>query len=207
MVSFGFKAGIGTASRVATLGDRTFTVGVLVQANFGRRPRLTIGGVPVGRHIPADEIPLPVPPDGVPGVLAPDPPQGAGSVIVVVATDAPLLPHQCERLAQRAALGIGRIGGAGETASGDLMLAFATGNRGLEAPAWGATSPVVEDVRMVADHHLDPLFYAAIEGTEEAVLNAMLAAETMVGRDGVTAHALPVDRLLALLGMQSSAAR
>ncbi len=204
MVSFGFKAGIGTASRVATLGARAFTVGVLVQANFGRRPRLTIAGVPIGRHIPAEEIPLPVPPDGVPGVLAPEPPQGAGSVIVIVATDAPLLPHQCERLAQRAALGIGRVGGAGETASGDLMLAFASGNRGLEAPVWQAASRVIEEVRMIADHHLDPLFYAAIEATEEAVVNALLAATTMVGRDGVTAHALPVDRLLALLDMHSA---
>lgn len=203
MVSFGFKAGIGTASRVVAIAGHGFTVGILVQANFGRRPRLTIAGVPIGRHIPAEDVPLPVPPDGVPGVLAPNPSQGAGSVIVVVATDAPLLPHQCERLAQRASLGIARIGGAGETASGDLMLAFATGNRGLEAPVWEAASPVIEEVRMIADHHLDPLFYGAIEATEEAVVNALLAATTMTGRDGVTAYALPVDRVLELLGLPS----
>ncbi|MBV8257502.1 MAG: P1 family peptidase, partial [Actinobacteria bacterium] len=123
MICHGFKGGIGTASRPA--GE--FTVGVLVQANHGRRVRLVVDGVPVGALIGPDEVPLPGVPDG------------AGSIIVVVATDAPLLPHQCEKLAQRSALGVGRTGGAGENSSGDLMICFATGNRGL-----GATSGRVE---------------------------------------------------------------
>ena len=115
MICHGFKGGIGTASRVT---DDGYTVGVLVQANHGRRPRLSIDGVPVGRELGADRIPLPPRPD-----------EAAGSIIVLVATDAPLLPHQCDRVAQRAALGIARTGGAGENSSGDLILAWSTANR------------------------------------------------------------------------------
>jgi D-aminopeptidase len=173
MICHGFKGGIGTASRVGA----GHVVGVLVQANHGRRPRLQIDGVPVGRELGADRVPLPSRPD-----------DGSGSIIVVVATDAPLLPHQCDRLAQRAALGIGRTGGAGENSSGDLLIAFATGNRGLEGGGRVA-------VTMLANDRLDPLFYAAIEATEEAIVNALLAAETMTGRDGVTVHALDPDSL------------
>lgn len=173
MVCHGFKGGIGTASRVVA----GHVVGVLVQANHGRRPRLQIEGVPVGRELDAERVPLPARPD-----------DGAGSIIVVVATDAPLLPHQCDRLAQRAALGIGRTGGAGENSSGDLVIAFATGNRGLEGGGRVA-------VTMLANDRLDPLFYAAIEATEAAIVNALLAAETMTGRDGVTVHALDAATL------------
>jgi D-aminopeptidase len=169
MICHGFKGGVGTASRTAT----GHVLGVLVQANHGRRARLQVDGVSVGRELGAERIPLPAGPDDV----------GGGSIIVVVATDAPLLPHQCDRLAQRAALGIGRTGGAGENSSGDLVLAFATGNRGLAGT--GRVS-----LTMLPNDRLDPLFYAAIEATEEAIVNALLAAETMTGRGGVTAHAL-----------------
>lgn len=177
MICHGFKGGIGTASRVAA----GHVVGVLVQANHGRRRRLQVDGVPVGRELGADRIPLPSRPD-----------ESAGSIIVVVATDAPLLPHQCDRLAQRAALGVGRTGGAGENSSGDLVLAFATGNRGL-----AGTGRV--PLTMLANDRLDPLFYAAIEATEEAIVNALLAAETMTGRDGVTVRALEGDALVKVM--------
>lgn len=163
MICHGFKGGIGSASRRA--GDHT--VGVLVQANHGRRSRLRIDGVAVGRGL--DDVPLP-----------------GGSIIVLVATDAPLLPHQCERVAQRAALGIARTGGAGENSSGDLLLCF-------------STQEVGETVRMLPNDSIDAVFYAAIEATEAAIVNALLAAETMTGRGGFTVHALGRDRLEELL--------
>jgi D-aminopeptidase len=195
MVAFGFKAGIGTASRIVPVESGAATVvGVLVQANFGRRERLTVDGVPVGRVLGPARIPLPE----TDGPTA-DRRAETGSVIVIAATDAPLLPHQCERVAQRVGLGIGRIGGAGGNSSGDLFLCFATGNRGL--PPSDSDKPVApaHSVEMFVDDHIDGLFHAVIEATEEAVLNAMLAAETMTGRNGVTAHALPHDELLAVL--------
>jgi D-aminopeptidase len=118
---------------------------------------------------------------------------GTGSIIVIAATNAPLLPHQCTRLAQRCAFGIGRAGGAGEHTSGDLILAFATGNEGIEdeSPAYALTA--------LADASMSALFWAAVEATEEAIVNALVAAETMTGRDGITAHALPHDRLREVL--------
>ena len=180
MVCHGFKGGIGTASRV--VGG--FTVGVLVQANHGRRQRLQIEGVPVGSELGPDRVPLP------PSL---DAGSGAGSIIVLAATDAPLLPHQCERLAQRAALGVARTGGAGENSSGDFMLAFSTGNRGLTAGS------ATIDVQMLPNERIDPLFYAVIEATEEAIVNALLAAETMTGRGGATVHALEADALLEIM--------
>ena len=196
-VAFGFKGGSGTASRLVPVagigGQATYRVGVLVQANFGRRPRFRVNGVPIGKLIPAEEVPLPGPP------RRPDPPPGAGSVIVIAATDAPLLPHQCERVAQRIALGIGRLGGAGENSSGDLFLCFATGNRGFAELDPARHTDLTSTLRTLNDDYIDPLFYAVIEATEEAVLNAMLAAETMTGRDGLTAHALPAERLVELL--------
>jgi D-aminopeptidase len=177
MICHGFKGGIGTASRVT---DDGYTVGVLVQANHGRRPRLSIDGVPVGRELGADRIPLPPRPDA-----------GTGSIIVLVATDAPLLPHQCDRVAQRAALGIARTGGAGENSSGDLILAWSTAN----AIRDGATQPVT----MLANERIDQVFYAAIEATEEAIVNALLAAETTTGKGGATAHRLDHDLLRQVL--------
>jgi D-aminopeptidase len=183
MICHGFKGGIGTSSQVVQGG---WTVGVLLQANHGRRERLTVDGVPVR----IEDVPRPTPPAA----------EGAGSVIVIVATDAPLLPHQCRRLAQRAGLGIARTGGAGENFSGDGFLAFSTANRGrLPSDAPGAEPPPVFQVEALADAHLDPLFHGVIEATEEAVVNALLAAETMTGRDGVTAYALDPERLLGLL--------
>jgi D-aminopeptidase len=175
MICHGFKGGIGTASRRA--GE--WTVGVLVQANHGSRRRLLVNGVPVGAELGPDVVPLPRPQE-----------EGAGSIIVLAATDAPLLPHQCERLARRASLGIARTGGAGESSSGDLLLAVATGNR--PAPAGGS------ELRMLPESALNDLFYAAIEATEAAILNALLAAETTTAR-GVTAHALDPDALLDVL--------
>ena len=125
----------------------------------------------------------------------PAPPAGSGSIIVVVATDAPLLPHQCERLAQRAGLGIARMGGTGAHSSGDLFVCFATGNRSLPKRPSRADPRLAVDVRAVNDHAIGGLFDGVIEATEEAILNALIAAETMTGRDGITAHALPHDRL------------
>jgi D-aminopeptidase len=184
MICHGFKGGTGTASRVVAEAEGGYTVGVLVQANHGRRDRLRIDGVAVGEYIGAERVPLP-PRSGA---------SGAGSIIAIVATDAPLLPHQCDRLAQRAGLGIARVGGAGENSSGDIFLAFATGNRGL-----GGTDGA-SPVEMLANEQMNALFYAAIEATEEAIVNALLAAETMTGYRGATAHALTPDLLLEALG-------
>ncbi|MFN2484693.1 MAG: P1 family peptidase [Candidatus Limnocylindria bacterium] len=195
MVCHGFKGGIGTASRVVDDEAGGYTVGVLVQANYGRRERLRVNGAAVGDRIPPSEVPLPTP-----SRATATPPPGAGSIIVVIATDAPLLPHQCRRLAQRAGLGVARMGGAGEHWSGDLFIAFATGNRGIPSSAYGARTPVDAPLSMLADAHITPLFYAVVEATEEAILNALLAAETMTGVDGVTAYGLEADRLLDALG-------
>jgi D-aminopeptidase len=175
MVCHELKGGIGTSSR--TVG--AYVVGVLVQANYGRRTRFRVDGVPVGKLI-GDRIPLPT--EGA----------QAGSIIGIVATDAPLLPHQCDRLAQRAGLGVGRMGGTGAHSSGDIFLAFATGNRAL-----AGTGEI--PVRMLSDDEISPLYDAVIESTEEAILNAMLAAETMTGRDGNTVHALEPELLVQVL--------
>jgi D-aminopeptidase len=209
MVCHEFKGGIGTASRVLGADRGGWTVGVLVQANYGERYQLRIDGVPVGLEVPVEDIPSPyaaadaadaahAAADGMGRGRAIEP--GTGSIIVVVATDAPLLPHQCERLAQRATLGLGRMGSTANHSSGDLILAFATGNRGLvtkDDPDAG--SPVTHDVRMVNDNRMTPLFQATVEATEAAVVNALLSAETLTGRDGVTAHALDHDRLLDVM--------
>ncbi|GGT36350.1 P1 family peptidase [Nonomuraea spiralis] len=179
MICHGFKGGIGTASRVAG----GYTVGVLVQANHGRRDRLTVNG----RPIVMDDVPVP------------GGPEGAGSIIAVVATDAPLLPHQCRKLAQRAGLGVARTGGAGESSSGDGFICFATGNRGLPSNAVDAGGPGVFEVKVLADARLDPLYHAAIEATEEAIVNAMVAAGTMTGANGFTARAIDGARLADLV--------
>jgi D-aminopeptidase len=189
MICHEFKGGIGTASRRLDAGAGGWTVGALVQANHGDRSRLTVDGVPVGREIGTDVVPSPY-----------AEPQDAGSIIVVLATDAPLLPHQCERLAQRAGLGIARAGGAGAHSSGDLFIAFSTANRGrLHSHKDDLVGPTVA-VDMLPDPAITPLFWAAIEATEEAILNALCAAETMTGIDGVTAHALPQGRLVEVMG-------
>jgi D-aminopeptidase len=175
MICHEFKGGIGTASR--KVGD--YVVGILVQANYGRRERFRVDGVPVGRLI-GDRIPLPRKGDE------------SGSIIGIVATDAPLLPQQCDRLAQRAGLGVGRMGGTAAHSSGDLFFAFATGNSGL-----GGAGEI--PIRMLGDGDITPFYDAVIESTEEAILNAMLAAETMTGRDGNTVHALEPKLLVEVL--------
>lgn len=183
MISHGFKGGTGTASRVVEVAGRPTSVGVLVQANHGARERLTIEGVRVGTLLGPDLVPLP-------GAQAAE---GAGSIIGIVATDAPLLPGQCDALAQRAALGVARLGGAGEISSGDLFLCFATGNRGLVGDA------PLSALHMVRLDLVNELLYATIEATEEAIVNALLAAETMTGAGGRTAHALGAERLAETL--------
>jgi len=198
MVCHEFKGGIGTASRVTDEAAGGWTVGVLVQANYGRREWLRVDGVRVGEAIPVTEVAAP---EGQEDEDQPPPaqPPGSGSIIVVVATDAPLLPHQCERLAQRAGLGIARMGGTGNNSSGDLFVSFATGNRSLPHTSFAADPRLSVDVRSVNDHVIGGLFDGVIEATEEAILNAMIAAKTMTGRDGITAHALPHDRLVDVL--------
>jgi len=211
MICHEFKGGIGTASRRLPAEDGGWTVGVLVQANYGRRGLLRIGGVPVGQEIPLTEVPSPnarVRPgisegDGGStgaGAGRPDRGPGAGSIIGIVATDAPLLPHQCARLARRAPLGVARVGGLGSTTSGDLFLAFATGNRGMPPTEADPEGGGTLDLRGVMDRALDPLFEATVEATEEAIVNALVAAETMTGRDGITAHRLPHERLVEVMG-------
>lgn len=169
-----FKGGIGTASRqVADGAAGPWTVGVLVQCNYGKRPYLRIAGVPVGALLP---------------VKGPGAKEG-GSIIIVIATDAPLLPHQLKRLARRAALGLGRNGAIAADSSGDLFVAFSTAN----PKAWGGSA--VTAVRMIPNDRMTPLFEATVQAVEEAVVNAMVAAETMSGADGVKVEALPHDQL------------
>jgi len=202
MICHEFKGGIGTASRVVTEADGAWSVGALVQANYGDRELLRIDGVPIGEAIPSTDVPSPweaamtlARAAGMGGAAAP----GAGSIIVVLATDAPLLPHQCERLAQRAGLGIARMGGIGSTGSGDIFVAFATGNRGLPEAALEPDPRRVIDVRMVEDTRMTPLFQAAVEATEEAIVNALLTARTMTGADGITAHGLDGERVVEIM--------
>lgn len=185
MICHDFKGGIGTASRVTESAAGPYTVGVLVQANYGRRERLRINGVGVGERIGADVIPLP---DHSARFE-----RGSGSIVVIVATDAPLLPHQCTRLAQRAALAVARMGGTGEQYSGDLMLAFSTANRGIPPYAWdddAATLRPEIPLRMVAPQLMTRLFDLTVEATEEAIVNCLVAAHTTTGPGGVTAHSL-----------------
>ena len=226
MICHGFKGGIGTSSRFVAAttggdvagqtGDDTvrYTVGVLVQANHGSRRRLVIDGFPVGRHLDEGVVPLP----------GGDLPEGMGSIISVVATDAPLLPHQCRSLAARTALGIGRAGGVGEYWSGDLSIAFATGHSDLgsgrlgsggqagsprrsgpesgeDLPGSASDLPGSADARplLVDAGMLVALYEATVDATEEAIVNALFAAETMTGRDGNTAHELPIDRVWELM--------
>jgi D-aminopeptidase len=193
MICHELKGGIGTSSRRA--GD-SWTVGVLVQANYGSRELLRIDGVPVGAAIPRHEVPSPW--DQLDVLTARGRAEG-GSIIGIVATDAPMLPHQCTRLAQRIGLGVARMGSYAAHSSGDLFLAFATGNRGLSHEAGERDPRRAVELRMVVDREIDPLFEATVEATEEAITNALLAAETMVGRDGITAHALDPDRLVSIM--------
>ncbi len=179
MLCYDFKAGNGSASRVVAVDGQRYTLGVFVQANFGRREHLTILGVPVGRHITHDKL------------------RGReqGSVIAIVATDAPLMAHQLKRLARRVPLGLARTGTVANNSSGDIFLAFSTAN----AQAFEIGGKGVRTLHCLPNDAIDPLFAAVVEATEEAVIDSILAAGTMVGRDGNTAIALPVEDLLALM--------
>jgi len=179
MICHEFKGGTGTASRIATTDAGPFIVGALVQANYGARHLLRIDGVPVGREIGTGIVPSPRRPRD-------------GSIIVVLATDAPLLPIQCQRLARRATTGLAWVGGIGFNTSGDIFLAFATGNHARHGEH-------MSDVRMLSPDNMSPLFQAAAEATEEAILNAMAMAETMTGRDGHVAHELPLERVVEVV--------
>ncbi len=178
MVCHEFKCGIGTASRVAGIGDASYTVGVLVQANYGVREALRIAGVPVGQHLPKGGSPR----------------QGdSGSIIVVVATDAPLLPHQLERVARRASLGLGRMGSYAGNGSGDIFIAFSTAN------AAALSGAALVQSTSLGNGELDPLFLATVEATEEAIVNALVAARDMRGNGGTFVPALPHGELVRLL--------
>src|SRR5262249_34616455 len=195
MTCFECKGGIGTSSRKLDTKQGGHMVGVLVQANFGLRPQLLIAGVPVGREIAegafrSNPAQGPGPPRKGNG---PSEGQETGSIIILVATDAPLLPHQLKRLARRAALGLARTGSVAGSTSGDIFLAFSTANPGA-AKKEGTVA-----LKMLPNDRLNPLFEATVQATEEAIINALVAAETMTGRDGHKALALPHDRLREIL--------
>ena len=199
MQCLGFKGGIGTSSRVLSARAGRFTVGVLVQCNFGLRRQLRIAGVPVGQEITQPEqcydTDAALPPDvsrkRCPGGQARD--REHGSIIVLIGTDAPLLPHQLRRVARRAALGIGRMGGIAGAGSGDLFLAFSSARTGP------ADSSGVSSVPMLDDERIDPVYEATVQATEEAIINALLAARTMTGADFLRVPSLPHDRLREVL--------
>jgi D-aminopeptidase len=180
MVCFEFKGGVGTASRVVEVLGAPTTLGVLVQANFGLRDELVIAGVPVGRLLRGHRVYT-------------DPAADTGSVIVVLATDAPLLPHQLKRIARRAALGLGRLGAVAHNGSGDIFIAFSTADAEL-----GAVDRVL-DHRALPNEALDPLFAAAVQATEEAVVNALVAGRDMVGDGGRSVSGLPHDELMEVM--------
>lgn len=188
MICHDFKGGIGTASRLVQVEAETYTVGVLVQANYGDRRQLRLGGIPVGRLIDEKRVPTP---------WGQQPAPQAGSIIVVIATDAPLLADQCRRLAQRATIGLGRVGGVGHNSSGDIFVAFATGN---DLPH---ELPVYTHLRMLRHPALNVFFEAVAEATEESIWNALTAAETMTGQKGRTAQALPLDLLQQIIANDS----
>ncbi len=187
MMCLGFKGGIGTSSRIVEIRGSSYTVGTLVQSNFGAKRNLTVAGVPVGVEL-RDTL----------NYVFKGPPQssrkeGDGSIIIIVATDAPLLPHQLKRIAQRAALGVGIVGGRGSNGSGDIFLAFSTANEN----AFNRNETTNVDV--FPNDLITPLFEATVQSVEEAIINAMIAAETMVGINGNTAHAIPHDLLIEVL--------
>ncbi len=184
MVCNGFKGGIGTASRKFDVkGDGSYTVGVLVQCNYGTKNNLRVAGIPVGREIDAD--------DPYAGTSFSN--DDHGSIIVIVATDAPLVAHQLKRLARRVSLGLGRNGSISGNGSGDIFIAFSTANSGA-----GATDHVV-DLKMLPNDQIEPVFAATVQSTEEAIINAMIAAETMTGIENHRVRALPHDGLRAVL--------
>ena len=191
MICYEFKGGNGTASRKIDIQvskdtpPRSFTIGVFLQANFGRRPQLTIAGIPVGREIPGEVYK-----------------QESGSCIAVVATDAPLLPNQLKRLARRVSLGLARTGTISSNGSGDLFIAFSTAN-----PNVASADQITHDVKTIPNDLMDPLFTGVVQATEEAVVNALIDNHSMTGRDNHHVDALPPDRLRALLRKYNRLAR
>lgn len=187
MMCLGFKGGIGTSSRIIKMGNKEYTLGVLVQSNFGSKKNLTIAGVPVGMEL-MDTLnyEFNAPPNSRRQ-------EGDGSIIVVVATDAPLLPHQLKRIAQRVPLGIGIVGGRGSNGSGDIFLAFSTANEGA------FSRDNITNVETLPNDRISPMFEATTHAVEEAIINAMVAAETMEGINGNKAYALPHDALRQIL--------
>ena len=192
MICHEFKGGIGTASRCLAATQGGWTVGALVQANHGKRTSLLVQGYQVGQVLDNYVIPSPFTQRHLPQ-------PGMGSIVVVLATDAPLLPEQCRRLAQRASLGVARTGGGTENSSGDIFLAFATGNRKLPVADYANQGAFTHQVEMVSPDHISPLFEAAAEAVEEAIVNALLAAADVTGNMGQQAWALPQDALLVAL--------
>ena len=187
MVAHGFKAGTGTASRVLDARFGGYTVGVLVQANYGSRQLFTVAGVPVGREITDLQMKRG---EQATSSIRKNPEEGAGSIIVVLATDAPLLPHQLKRIAHRIGLGVGKVGGRGENSSGDIFIAFSTAN----AAEFGKNEGIAK-IDMLPNDRINMLFWATAQATEEAITNALVAAETTIGYKGNTVYALPHDRL------------
>ncbi len=185
MICYEFKGGIGTSSRVVKFGEDEYTLAVLVQANFGWRSQLLVAGVPVGREIPDD------PAYSASSKLGIE--RDMGSIIAIVATDAPVLPHQLKRIARRVSMGVARTGGIASDSSGDIFLAFST-----NADIAGMTDKVGE-VEMLPNPWMTRLFEATVQATEESIINAMIAAETMTGINDRTVYALPHDRLQELL--------
>ncbi|HTI61243.1 P1 family peptidase [Mucilaginibacter sp.] len=187
MMCLGFKGGTGTASRVVTINGKNYTLGVLVQSNFGRKKNLTIAGVPVGQEL-KDTLNYEI-------KAAPQSKrqEGDGSIIVILATDAPLLPHQLKRLAERVALGVGKVGGRGENSSGDIFLAFSTAN----PDAFNRNKST--QIEMIPNDLCNPLYEATVQSVEEAIINAMVAADTMEGINGNKAYALPHDAVMRSL--------
>lgn len=184
MICYEFKGGTGTSSRKLPERFGGYTVGALVQANFGRRYQLTVAGVPVGQYLTEEAV----------FTKGENPFQEQGSLIVILATDAPLLPYQLKRVAKRATLGMARTGSLGGNYSGDIFLAFSTANPGVAYPGDG-----LGHAHILPNNHLDPAFGAAALATEEAILNALLAAETMTGKDDLRVPALPHEGLLEVL--------
>lgn len=181
MICHDFKGGIGTASRIVEMESGRYTIGALVQANHGSREDLRVNGVAVGQKMSWTDPPTPY--------QKPYHPVSSSSIIIILATDAPLLPTQCQRLARRATIGFARVGGVGHNGSGDIFLAFSTGNH---VPA-GAKSPLT--FQALPNTNLNEFFVAAAEAVEEAILNVLTAAETMIGYQGHIVHALPLNQL------------
>jgi D-aminopeptidase len=182
MICHEFKGGIGTSSRLIDYPHARYTLGVLVQANYGQRHTLRVDGVPIGRELDYNTVPSPWM----------EPPQ-ASSIIIIIATDAPLLPLQCKRLARRATIGLARVGGNGNNGSGDIFLAFSTGNH---VPI---RSRELLPLTILPHDQMDPLFEATADAVEEAILNALVAAQTTIGWRGHTAYALPLDDLQRIM--------